>query len=1120
MSFSNEPPRLNTTRADLVQNHVQSFNFLFRTKDSPGCLDMILKYLPIYEVDSPYTTSTKPIWRYWISKIHVAKPTKNDASSLDKRLFPAECRQRMLTYAAPLLATLCWEINGEHGTKVEEFQIDFGSMPIMLRSNKCHLQSLSPQQLIEVHEDENELGGYFIANGNERVIRMVISERRNQLFCVSRATFKQRHDKYTEFGLLIRCVRDDEAINSNVIHYVEDGSATMEFTIGAAIYLMPVILLLRALKASTDREIYNEIMLCAEENELFLSERIELMLHQSKELQCRTQRECLAFIGDKFRRFYPYLSEHASAVRVGEEVLKNSIFIHCRSAEEKFTLLCLAIRKLYAFVCGKVCAQKIDVATDCHEVVTTGHVIAGVIRMGLVEYLRAIKENCTRYFKKKSDVVVIESLMNPQKIGGGQIADRLCYFLNTGNLPYADRNWKQKAGWAITADRINYFRFLSHFRAVHRGSFWAEMRTTTVRKLRPECWGFLCPVHTPDGTPCGLLNHLAEAASIVSHYTLDCGAKDEFVHTLLSIGLSTHYVHKSVPVLLDGIAIGFVSSRIARDFVCSLRKFKIKAKHWVPQTLSIAAVYDFVDAQWPEISLSTAPARMIRPVRHLKLNLIEYVTPMEQVFFDIAVVEEEVSVEKHSHLELCAQSILSVLAGCTPFSDNNQSPRNMYQCQMLKQAMGLFALNCDYRSDNKAYRLQNPQTPITRNDYYCKYALNDYACGTNAVVAVISYTGYDMEDAMIICRESMQRGLKHGYVYMTKVVDLSTHQTQLGELHLHLRGNDDAFDEYGLPSVGTRLSQGDPLYILYNDVTRDYTTIRYRKAEACVVEQIRVIKTRCNELNRTEPVCVTLKLRYDRAPIIGDKFASRAGQKGTLAQLWPQENMPFTDNGIVPDLIINPHAFPSRMTIGMLLESMASKSGALNGEFYDSTPFKFDEENRAVDHFGSKLLDNGYSYYGAESMYCGTTGQQMAAEIYIGLVYYQRLRHMISDKYQVRSLGPVNNLTKQPLKGRKRRGGIRLGEMERDSIISHGCAHLLHDRLFHNSDGEVRWMCTKCGSFLSIYDHPKQAKKWCRCCDNGDNLTRINVPHVLSYLSNELAAMNVKLTLKVQDDHK
>ena len=248
-----------------------------------------------------------------------------------------------------------------------------------------------------------------------------------------------------------------------------------------------------------------------------------------------------------------------------------------------------------------------------------------------------------------------------------------------------------------------------------------------------------------------------------------------------------------------------------------------------------------------------------------------------------------------------------------------------------------------------------------------------------------------------------------GYVYATKIIDLSDQQTQLGELHLHLRNikedgmtlHEKNYDRNGLPNVGMIIKQGDPLYILYNDLDKTFKPMKYKKAETCVVEQVRVLKTRVNESNQHEPLMVTLKMRYNRSPIIGDKFASRAGQKGTMSQLWPEEDMPFTEDGITPDLIINPHAFPSRMTIGMLLESMASKAGSLNGEFYDSTPFKFDEEDRAVDFFGEKLLQNGYSYYGAESMYCGTTGVAMKAHIYIGLVYYQRLRHMISDKYQV-----------------------------------------------------------------------------------------------------------------------
>lgn len=276
-----------------------------------------------------------------------------------------------------------------------------------------------------------------------------------------------------------------------------------------------------------------------------------------------------------------------------------------------------------------------------------------------------------------------------------------------------------------------------------------------------------------------------------------------------------------------------------------------------------------------------------------------------------------------------------------------------------------------------------------------------------------------------------------------------------------------------------------------------------------------------------------LILRYNRNPVIGDKFSSRHGQKGVLSFLWPQEDMPFTESGMSPDLIINPHAFPSRMTIGMLIESMASKSGALHGIFQDGTPFRYNESFRAVDFFGSQLVKSGYSYYGSEPMYSGITGQSFPADIYIGVVYYQRLRHMVSDKSQVRSVGAVNQLHRQPVKGRKKGGGIRFGEMERDSLLAHGVSFMLHDRLMNGSDYHVAPICSSCGSLLSPLNIPqsngltsdistlatkgsKKGKYTCKNCDTGKNIQQIAIPYVFIFLVNELVAMNIRITLEVK----
>ena len=257
--------------------------------------------------------------------------------------------------------------------------------------------------------------------------------------------------------------------------------------------------------------------------------------------------------------------------------------------------------------------------------------------------------------------------------------------------------------------------------------------------------------------------------------------------------------------------------------------------------------------------------------------------------------------------------------------------------------------------------------------------------------------------------------------------------------------------------------------------------------------------------------------------------------------IWPQEDMPFTESGITPDIIINPHAFPSRMTIGMLIESLAGKGGALNGEYIDVTPFEKYEDDDIVDFYGRELTKHGYNYYGNEVMYSGVQGEMMKVDIYLGLVYYQRLRHMVSDKSQARATGPYDVLTHQPVKGRKKMGGIRFGEMERDSLLAHGASFCLNDRLMKCSDYSEGYVCCKCGSILSTYLNRQILKRSgneinnkfkeganaggfaitekviCRVCDTTE-CRKVALPFVLRYLTNELAAMNIRLEFKLEDN--
>jgi DNA-directed RNA polymerase I subunit RPA2 len=706
-------------------------------------------------------------------------------------------------------------------------------------------------------------------------------------------------------------------------------------------------------------------------------------------------------------------------------------------------------------------------------------------------------------------------------------------FLATGS--YNSRNGidlMQVAGFAIMADRLNSSRFMSHFQSLHRGAFYATMKTTSIRKLLPEAWGFVCPVHTPDGAPCGLLNHLAIGCRPQCYpvSTEQITAVEETLAVLGVVSVSGAVLPPSyVPVLLNGRLVGYAPADDSQRIVDALRLEKIRGK--LTETLEICYIDGRYGTGFRTIFISCDMGRMIRPVLHVATNRVEWIGAFEQVFLDIAMPSEPEEVAHSSHRELTASNMLSLLANLTPFSDMNQSPRNMYQCQMAKQTMGTPCHNWAYRTDNKFLRIVYPQKPISRTRQQGPYLVDAYPSGTNAVLAVICYTGYDMEDAFILNKASVERGFGHGTMYKTYQINIENDRHAAAD-RSHLSGIDPrsntrvkTLDPDGLPRPGEQLQEGSALYGIVSDLSGGFHTKKMSVVgEAPYVECVRIMPSFSATMHENADTVgairkASVKLRFPRTPVIGDKFSSRHGQKGVTSQLWPQADMPFTESGITPDCIINPNAFPSRMTIGMLVESMAGKAGALHGLWQDCSAFKHDEKKTAVAHFGEQLQRAGYRYYGTEPLYSGVSGVEFEAEIYVGVVYYQRLVHQVKDKFQVRSYGPVNELTQQPVHGRKRGGGIRLGEMERDSLIAHGTSMLLQDRLFNCSDRTLHYVCRRCGSVLSVIPRADQASAICKGCSAGPASTApptvepIYIPFVMRYLAAELAAMNIRLTI-------
>jgi len=511
---------------------------------------------------------------------------------------------------------------------------------------------------------------------------------------------------------------------------------------------------------------------------------------------------------------------------------------------------------------------------------------------------------------------------------------------------------------------------------------------------------------------------------------------------------------------------------------------------------------------------------MVRSVKNITFNVAEYIGTLEQVYLHVCISDKEYVEGITTHQEIKPTDMLSTLAQLTPFSEYNQSPRNVYQCQMGKQTMGVPSHTIPFRSDSKSYAIQTPQCPMVRPDFYKEYGFDDFPLGTNAIVAVISYTGYDMEDAFILNKGSYERGFAHGSIYKSHVYNLADKKSNKACMEVFgYDGTDNLnLDSDGFPPVGTKLADGDPLYSQLDIATGKCKITNYKGLEPAYIDSVKMLG---NDLGTGGYSKVNITLRSTRNPTIGDKFASRHGQKGVCSQLWPVENLPFTEGGMVPDILFNPHGYPSRMTIGMMIETMSGKACAMHGLGQDATPFKFSEENRADEHVGEALRTAGYNYYGTETMYSGQTGEEFEAQIFIGVVYYQRLRHMVSDKYQVRTTGPIDQLTHQPIKGRKRAGGVRFGEMERDALVSHGAAFVMNDRLLNCSDACITQICKTCGKSVGVYlvsgsSGFKSKNIWkCKICQDKSEVVPIQLPYVYNYLTAELAAMNISLSMKL-----
>ncbi len=1069
-----------------VNHQIASFNEFINKR-----IQKIIDEIGEIELETPELAEFK----IKLGKVRIPKPSIKEADGAVRKITPMEARMRDLTYSSSVYVEMIPVING---IEQESQEVKLGELPIMLRSNLCVLNGLSREQLIEEGEDPDDPGGYFIINGTERVIVMVEEVLSN------RPVIEVKGDLETA------------RINSESSSFVQrhllerrNGLITVSF---ANLKKLPVVVLLRALGMSTDKEIIESISTKKEE-----AEEIYFNMY---EYDIKTTEEAKNYIAERLK--IPQKEYRDKRVN---DILDKYLLPHLgqdrKNRKEKALYLAKVVRKLLRLGLRKISEQDIDhygnkrlrLVSDFLEILFRSILLG---KYGLVSRIMYSYQKLVKRGKMPSISSIVES---------DYLTKRIVSHMATGQ-------WiGGRTGVSQRLERTNYVRTVAHLRNIISPLSSAQEHFE-ARALHATHWGRLCCEETPEGINIGLRKYLA-LMGIISTTAPEKDTKA--LEDMASKGSGT------TAIFLDGRVVGTTDDPEA--FVKKVREKKRTGALspyinvvWVPEFEEMNINTDSGRLQRPLIIVENGKPKLNDKVIEklekgemswtdlLKQGIIEYLDAEEENSALVALDQESIG-RNTTHMEVDPSVILGISASLVPFAPHNRGDRVNFGAKMSGQSLGVYSTNFMLRTDTKSDVLLYPQMPLVNTAVGNSINMENHPQGQNIVIAVMSYKGFNMEDGIVFNKGSIERGFGRSCFFRNYTTEekkywgiekdeiciphksISGYRTEESYVNLAADGivNRETSVESGDVLVGkiSPLRFFGPVESFMTETeNRRETSEIIRHGEEGVVNNVVVTETISgNKL-------VKISVRSDRTPELGDKFASRHGQKGVVALIVPEEDMPFTSEGITPDIILNPHAIPSRMTIGQLLEIIGAKASALSGDRIDGSAFAktYEKDLREM------LKNMGFRDDGKECMYDGITGKRYDARILIGPCYYQKLHHMVANKIQARARGPVTLLTKQPTAGRVKQGGLRLGEMEKDCLIAHGTSLLLKERF--SSDKYRVPICQKCG--MVAIDDKVKGRKHCPLCKKS-KIIDVDISYAFKLMLDELKCMGIYPKINVEE---